>query len=49
LLIGEIIDSCQKLKIIIGRVNTSAENVKLKAFLISKIFGIKLKIFSKKF
>jgi hypothetical protein len=34
---GDIIDTCQKLKIIIGKVNTSAANVKTSASLIANI------------
>ena len=41
LLIGAIIDTCQKLNNITGRVNINADNVKLNAVLISKIFGKK--------
>lgn len=44
--IGEIIDTCQKLKSITGKLNVNADIVKLKAVLISKIFVIKEKIFS---
>ncbi|MDR1945514.1 MAG: hypothetical protein LBQ59_05755 [Candidatus Peribacteria bacterium] len=47
MLIGAIKESCQKLNIIIGNVRISAENVKLNAVLISKIFGTKLSFFSK--
>jgi hypothetical protein len=47
LLIGDIKDTCQKFIIIIGNVKVKAENVKLKAVLISKIFGINFNFFSK--
>jgi hypothetical protein len=48
LLIGAISDICQKLNIIIGNVKIRDESVKLKAVLISKVFGINFNFFSKK-
>jgi hypothetical protein len=49
LAIGAKRETCQKLKIIIGRVKTRADKVKTKAVLISKKFGRNLNTFSKKF
>ncbi|MDR2411118.1 MAG: hypothetical protein LBD88_00460 [Candidatus Peribacteria bacterium] len=48
MLIGAIIDNCQKFIIITGSVKVKAESVRLKAVLISKIFGINFNFFSKK-
>lgn len=47
--IGAIIDNCQKLKIIIGRVKTKAAKVIETAVLISKKFGKNEKILLKNF
>ncbi|NCO31763.1 hypothetical protein GW891_02970 [bacterium] len=44
LLSGDIIDTCQKLKSIIGSVKIIAEIVKQNAVFISNIFGRKLNI-----
>jgi hypothetical protein len=49
LLIGANIDTCQKLKTIIGSVNINADRVNVKAVLISKKFGKKKNKFSKYF
>lgn len=46
---GAIIETCQKLKIIIGKVKTRAEKVIDTAVFISKKFGKNLKILSKNF
>ncbi|MDR1988494.1 MAG: hypothetical protein LBQ24_07420 [Candidatus Peribacteria bacterium] len=49
MLSGAIIDTCQKLNIIIGKVKIKAEIVMLVAVLISNISGINLNTFSKNF
>jgi hypothetical protein len=48
LLIGAVKDICQKFIIIIGNVKTKAESVKLRAVLISKVFGINFSFLSQK-
>jgi hypothetical protein len=45
---GAIMDTCQKLNIIIGRVKTKAESVSTNAVLISSISGRKENVFIKK-
>ena len=49
LAIGESIDTCQKLIIIIGRVKLKADKVRIKLSLIAMNFGKNPNIFSKNF
>jgi len=46
---GAKIETCQKLKSIIGNVKVKADIVRTKASLIAKVVGIKLNIFFQKF